>query len=168
VGLFGALWAQYWPSERPIPEFGVLAIYLLGLGLLVPLAHVTMDRLGQMPRPSAWVLWVAPGIAALVWTAQTVAEMNLYRLILGPILALILWVMWRLGQRGGQVSLGPRVPVWHHLLFLIAPLITVVLAPAIWTQGWGTLQVNIVVAGVTCLVSLGWLLRLVWSAAKGR
>lgn len=167
LGVAGAYWAQYWPSEREaLPEPGLFAVYLLGLGGLVPLAQVVMDRMGQMPGPKGWVLWVAPVFAALVWGAQGVAEMNPFRLILIPILALLIWVMRRLGGVG-VVSLGRAVPVWHHLLFLVAPLVTVVLAPLGWAQGWGTLEANWVVAGVTCLGSLIWLGRLVRSAAQG-
>ncbi len=168
LGLVGAFWAQYWPSERgALPDAGLFALYLVVLGLLVPLAQVGMDRMGQVPRPRRWVLWVAPGIAALVWGAQGVAEMNPFRLILIPILALLIWVMRRLGG-AGPVSLGAGVPVWHHLLFLIAPLVTVVLAPLGWAQGWGTLGANWVVAVVTCVVSVLWLGGLIWSAAQRR
>lgn len=169
LGLAGAYWAQYWPSERGgLPDPGLLAAYILGLGLLVPLAQVAMDRMGQMPQPRAWVLWVAPGLAALVWGAQTVAEANPYRVVLLAVLALLWWVMRRLGQ-AGPVSFGPGAPVLHHLLFLIAPLIVVVLAPLGWAQqGWVTLEANWVVAVLTCLISVGWLGRLIWSAAQGR
>ena len=84
------------------------------------------------------------------------------------VLALLWWVMRRLGQ-AGPVSFGPGAPVLHHLLFLIAPLIVVVLAPLGWAQqGWVTLEANWVVAVLTCLISVGWLGRLIWSAAQGR
>ncbi|TAG31027.1 MAG: hypothetical protein EAZ40_00805 [Rhodobacterales bacterium] len=48
----------------------------------------------------------------------------------------------------------------------VAPGVAVVLAPQIWAQDWGTLSSNIVVALATCLLSLIWLARLIWSAAK--
>jgi hypothetical protein len=167
LGLAGAFWAQYWPSERGgVPDTGLFALYLLGLGLLVPLAQVGMDRMGRMPSPSGWVLWVAPVLAALVWVAQGAGDMNPYRVVLILIMAGLLWVMRRLGQ-AGPVSFGPGAPVWHHLLFLIAPLIVVVLAPVGWAAGWGTLGANWVVAVVSCLVALGWLGRLGWRAMRG-
>ena len=169
VGLVGAYWAQYWPSERDVlPDFWLIAVYVLGLGLLVPLAHVVMDRMGQMPRPPGWVLWVAPVFAALFWGWQTVAEMNPYRLVIFVLLGLILWIMRRLGQRDTPVSFGASVPVWQHGLFLIAPLITVLLAPMGWAQGWGTLESNWVVAGIGCLMSVGWLMVLTWRAVMRR
>lgn len=167
LGLAGAYWAQYWPSEREgLPETWLFAVYILGLGLLVPLAHVVMDRLGQMPRPPQWVLWVAPVIALLVWGAQTVAEMNPYRLGILVMLGWFLWIMHRLGRRDAAVSFGLPVPVWQHGLFLIAPLIVVLLAPLGWAQGWGTLDSNWVVAGIGCLLSVGWLMVLTWRAVR--
>ena len=167
LGLAGAYWAQYWPSERDgLPEFWRFAGYILGLGLLVPLAHGVMDRLGHLPRPPDWVLWIAPAIAVLVWGAQTVAEMNPVRLVLPVLLALILWVMRRLGSRSAPVSLGRAVPLWQHFLFLIAPLIMVILAPLGWNQGWGALAANWVVAVASCVLALGWLGLRIWRAAR--
>lgn len=165
LGLAGAFWAQFWTSERAgVPEFWLLAVYIFGLGLLVPLAHVVLDRMGQMPRPRVWVLWVAPVIALVVWVAQGVADMNPLRIALPVTLALFLWVMRRLGRWDGAVSFGTPVPVWQHLLFLIALLIVVLLAPLGWAQGWGTLGANWVVAGVSCVLALGWLGWLAWRA----
>lgn len=168
-GVFGAFWAQYWVSERSDLAGGLaLAVYLVGCGLVVPLAHVVMDRIGTLPRPRAWVLWIAPGIAAAVWVAQSVAEPNPMRVVLPLILVLILWVMRRLGDGSRPVSLGVPVPVWQHLLFLIAPVLVVLLAPIGWAQGWGTLEANWIVAVLSVLVSVFWLARLVWSAAQRR
>lgn len=170
LGLSSAFWGQYWPSEvtgaETLPTGGTLAVYLVGFGALVVLAQFGIDRVGQLPRPPKPVLWVAPVIALLVWLAQTMADLNPLRVLLPLVLALLWWVMRRLGQGGTPVSLGAAVPVWQHALVLIAPAIAVVLAPMGWAQGWGTLSANIVVATVTCLLSLVWLGRLIWSAAK--
>lgn len=166
-GLFGAFWAQYWVEERADLAGGPgLAGYLLGCGLVVPLAHVVMDRMAVLPRPKLWVLWIAPGIAAAVWVAQSVADLNPMRVVLPLILGLILWVMRRLGDRTRPVSLGMPVPVWQHGLFLIAPLLVVGLAPFGWAQGWGTLNANWIVAGLSSVGSVLWLGRLVWQAAR--
>jgi hypothetical protein len=166
-GLFGAFWAQYWVEERADLAGGTaLAVYLVGCGLVVVLAHGVMDRMGSLPRPSRWVLWIAPGIAAAVWVAQSVADPNPMRVVLPLILGLILWVMWRLGDRSRPVSLGVPVPVWQHGLFLIAPVVVVLLAPLGWAQGWGTLWANWVVAVLSILGSVAWLGRLVWRAAR--
>jgi hypothetical protein len=166
-GLFGAFWAQYWVSERAdLAATPGLAVYLVGCGLVVVLAHVVMDRMGALPRPRAWVLWIAPAIATAVWVAQSVADPNPMRVVLPVILALILWVMWRLGDRSRPVSLGVPVPVWQHFLFLIAPVIVVLLAPWGWAQGWGTLGANWIVAALSVLGSVAWLALLVWRAAR--
>lgn len=168
-GLAAAYWAQFWVEERPVlPDPLRFAVYILGAGLVVPLAQVVMDRMGHLPRPRAWVLWIAPAIAAVVWIIGSVADPNPMRVVLPLILGLLLWVMRRLGQREGPVSLGAPVPVWQHLLFLIAPALVVLLAPLGWAQGWGTLQANWAVAVVGIVGSVIWLTRLVWSAAKRR
>lgn len=167
LGLAGAYWAQYWPSEREgLPDIGLFVLYILGLGLLVPLAHVVLDRMGELPRPRSWVLWVAPVFALFVWGAQGLADMNPLRVELPIMLALFLWVMRRLGRPEEPVAFGPPVPVWQHGLFLIAPLIVVLLAPLGWAQGWGTLESNWVVAGIACIVSLVWLVALTVRAAR--
>lgn len=168
LGLGFAYWAQYWPSVTvgTLPGIGTLLVYLVGFGALAVLAHGGLDRVGHLPRPPTVVLWIAPGIAVLIWGAQTVAEMNPVRLLLPVTLALIWWIMRRLGQGAGQVPLGAPVPLWQHGLMLLAPLIVVGLAPLVWGQGRGTFEANGIVAGITGLVSLGWLVRLIWRAAR--
>lgn len=171
-GLGAAYWAQYWVTERAtLPDTASLAVYLLGAGLLIPLANAAMDRIGHMPRPRPWVLWIAPAFAFGVWGLASVADQNPMRVVLPLILGLLLWVMRRLGkteggQRGGTVSLGAAVPVWQHFLFLIAPALVVLLAPLGWAQGWGALEANWVVAVLTSAGSVLWLGRLVRSALK--
>lgn len=168
LGFAGAYWAQFWTSERPgQPEPWLFALYMLGFGLVVPLAHVVMDRLGALPRPKPWVLWVAPGIAIAVWLFQTITTMNPLRLMLPAVLVLILWIMRRLGQKGATVALGGG-PMARHGLFLITPVIIVILAPLGWAQGWGTLEANWVVAGIASLAALIWLGRLIWRSAAKR
>jgi hypothetical protein len=165
LGLASAFWAQYWPSESEVlPGRAVLALYLVGFGGLVVLAQVGLDRIGHLPQPPKAVLWIAPGIALAVWVAQGVTDLNPLRVLLPLVMALLWWIMRRLGEPGSPVPLGGPVPVWHHALVLIAPTVAVALAPLGWAQGWGTLGANIVVAAVTCLLSLVWLGRLVWRA----
>ena len=118
-----------------MPALGDFGLYILGLGLLVPIGQVVMDRVGHMPRPADRVLWVAPVLAALVWLAQGVADMQPCRLVLVAVLVLLIWVMRQSGQRAA-VSFGSAAPVWHHLLFMIAPAVVVLLAPLGWVQGW--------------------------------
>jgi hypothetical protein len=146
---------------------GALAVYLVGFGGLVVVAHVLMDRLGHLPRPPNWVMWIAPVIALGVWLAQGVADPNPVRLLLPVTLALIWWIMRRLGQRGAPATLGAPVPVWQHVLLLIAPLVAVTMAPLGWAMGLGTLGSNWIVAGVTCVIAVVWMGRLIWRAARG-
>jgi hypothetical protein len=168
LGLAAAYWGQFWPSEAtgPMPGTTALLVYLAGFGGLVVLAQIGMDRIAELPRPPPAVLWIAPGIALLVWVTQGLADLNPMRALLPLVIVLLWWVMRRLGRAGEPVSLGAPVPAWQHALVLIAPLVEVALAPIGWAQGWGTLSANIVVALLTCLLSLAWLGRLVWLAAK--
>jgi hypothetical protein len=169
LGLIGAYWAQYWTSERAaLPPFDRFAIYIVALGLMVPLAHVVMDRIGWMPQPRRGVLWVAPVIAFLVWVLQSVYDPNPWRIVLPCLMALILWIMWRLGDRTKAQPLGQPVPVWQHGLFMIAPVTIVALAPLGWAQGWGTLGANWAIALPTVAVSTLCLVALIWFAARGQ
>ena len=147
-----------------MPDALTLALYLAGLGLVVPAAHVVLDRIGSVPRPPVWVHLVAPAIIALAWGVQGIVAQNPLWLIL-PVLVFGLWQgMRRLGH-GGMVSFGASVPVWHHALFLAAPLITVLLAKAGWAQ-FGALPTNWPIALLTGAFAIGWLLRLLWRARR--
>lgn len=169
LGVGAALWGQYWPSERSeLPTPGVLTAYLVGFGGLLLLAHRVMDWLAYLPRPPRAVLWIAPGLASLVWVAQGVADLNPMRALLPAVIGLLWWTMRRLGQPSEPVSLGAPVPLSHHALFLLAPAVAVVLAPMGWRLGWGTLEANVVVAALTCIGSMVWLGRLVVVAANSK
>jgi len=166
LGLFGGVWALYWPAEHAVlPGAGVLAGYLVGLGVVVVGGHAVLDRIGQVPGPPLWAMAVAPAILALSWLVQGILTLNPLRLLLPVILWGIWVIMRRLGQ-GGAVSLGPPVPVWQHALFLIAPLLTVAIAVPGWAA-FGAVEVNWFIAIATGLVSLAWLGRLGWRAFRG-
>ena len=166
LGIFGGIWALYWPIEFPVlPDPPTLGLYLVGLGLIVPLAQVTLDRIGTVPRPHRLVQALAPAVMALAWGAQFASDMNPLRFALPLILLVIWWIARRLGNSDGRVSFGAPQAVWRHCLFLIAPLTTVVLA----ATGWATIghaDVSNTLAGLTSAAALVWLCYLIWQAAR--
>ena len=166
LGLFGGIWGLYWPLEGyAVPGLLAQGVYLLGLGLLVPLGHLVLDRIGVVPRPWWPVRLIAPLLMGLVWAAQAVAALNLLALILPVVLAGLFWVARRLGGQT-PVSFGPPVRrVWHHFVFLLAPIAALAVSQAGWATVGGA-DVNWLVAGVTCLGSLGWLAWLTWKASR--
>jgi len=57
LGMFGATFASFWPSERgTMPAGDLVLFYLAGVAFVVPAAHLLLDRIGQVPRPPTLVL----------------------------------------------------------------------------------------------------------------
>ena len=165
LGLFGATFATFWPSERDVmPPGDVTLFYLAGIGLVVPLGLIALDRIGQVPRPPLWVALIVPGLALALWVGKTIASPAPIRLVFPIMAGLTLWAMWRLGG-AGPVSFGAPGAVRRHLLFPLAPVITAFIAVPIW-ENVGALEGQAVVAFVTVPVSLGWWLWLLWRAAR--
>ncbi len=135
VGAFGGLWAQFWPLERPaMPGYADTLAYLVGLGLIVPAAHLVLDRIAVLPRPPGWVLVTLPSLATLVWAAQTIGAFHPVRFACPVMIGLTVFAMRRLGTVA-PVSLGkPAAASWHHALFLIAPIVAAFVAAAGWHQ----------------------------------
>ena len=168
-GLLGACFAVFWPIERvglaelgPGAELG----YLVGFGIAVPLANLALDRLGTVTAPPRWLLWAAPFLLGLLWVVKTALAPSLIRPAVPLLIGVTLWAMWRLGSRpaGGTapIDFGPPVPLWRHALFLLAPLITSVLAVLGWQMFPAGLATNVVFALATSSLALGlWL----WSLA---
>lgn len=161
IGVFGGVWAQYWPLERgTMPGLAVTLAYLAGLGLAVPLANVGLDRLGRLEPPSRRVLVVLPVLAGLAWGAGTLAAPSPLRLACPAMIGLS--VLALRGQAGAApLPLGGPAPAWKHALFLIAPVTAALLAATGW-QRVGGLEVNIPVALAGSAAGLGlWLFWLV-------
>ncbi len=169
LGLGAGAFALYWPIERDLmPGAITTAAYLCGWGLVVPLANVILDRIETLETPKRWVLLAAPALATGTWALLAVSSLNPLYLALPAVLALTVWIMRRLGQRtaGTPLALGaaPRQP-WRHLVFLVAPAATTVVAVIGWNTTDGV-DAAAAVASVTGLVSLGVLTKLSWEALR--
>jgi len=160
VGVAGGLWASWWPLERGgMPGLATTVPYLVGLGLLVPLGHVALDRLVRVPVPSRRVLLVAPVLLLVGWLVRVVLAPSPLYLVLPMVLGLTAWVMRRWGDgpiglelSGVGVSGGLRAHAW----FLLAPVGCALVASLLWWAAPEGLPANIVVALGTVAISL-WL-----------
>ena len=161
LGLFTGFFALFWPQERgQMPDGGVVFLYIVGMAPLVPLANLGLDRIGTLARPSGRILAIAPALMAVLWAAQTVASLNPLRLSVPLLIALTVWTMRRLGRQGTDgLALGPPAPVWRHLMFGLAPLVSCGLSVLLWPSAGGV-PANIIVAVITCAASLWLLFRL--------
>ena len=168
LGLFGGLWAQFWPLERnDLPGSGVELLYLVLMGAMVPLAQILLDRLTPLRRPPVLVLALAPGALAALWVAQSMAAPSPLRLVLPALLGLTFWVMKRLG--GGRVDrldLGQPAPrPWRHFVFLLAPLLIAGLASLGWAESGGH-ATNVAVALSSSATATLAYLGLLWRAIR--
>jgi hypothetical protein len=168
LGVAGGLWASYWPGERgTMPGLGATAVYLFGVGLLVPFAQLALDRVGTVTPPRRAVLWAAPTLLALVWLAEVAVTLSPLYLSLPVLLAGTGWVMRRLGNdTGGGLAFGRPSGLRRHGAFLIAPALAVLVANGAWNLAPEGLPANVVVALVTVPVSLGLLTRLALQARR--
>ena len=165
LGMFGATFASFWPSERgTMPAGDLVLFYLAGVAFVVPAAHLLLDRIGQVPRPPTLVLMFVPMIALTVWLAKSAADPRPVRLAFPLVVLLTLWAMRRLGG-AGPVTFGRPAPVWRHLLFPLAPAITALIVVPVW-ENIGALSGHIVVVFLTVPLSLSWWLLLLWRAAR--
>jgi hypothetical protein len=166
LGLCVAVFGAFWPVEWALlPDPAAVLLYLAGVGLVVPLACLLIDRLQPLPRPPLAVLLVLPALAAMVWTLQTMAAPDPARLAFPLMVAATVWTMRRLGQRDAFLNLGRPAPPWRHLLFTLAPLVCVLAVVPLWQNGL-LLYGNIIAAAVTVPLSLGWWLWLVARAVR--
>lgn len=167
LGLFGGVFAAYWPIERPtLPDAQDTAVYLIGTGLGAVVGFVVLDRIQCVPTPPRVVRWVVPVLTLFLFVVLCNVDPRPQRIAWPVLIALTLWAMDRLGQ-GGRVSFGPPAPIARHLMFLIAPLVTAVIAAGFvaGTEGFGT---NTIVAATTVPLGLGWYLWLLWRAYRAR
>lgn len=175
VGVVAGLWASWWPIERgAMPSLGATAAYLVGLGLLVPVGHLVLDRVGHVAVPSRPVLLMAPVILGVGWLVRFVLAPTPLYLVLPVLLALTWWLMRRWsdeaprpglalgGGSGGGVGAGVRA----QAPFLIAPVVGSLLASQLWRGVPEGLPFHIVVALASIAVSLWLFGRLVLGARR--
>ncbi len=160
LGAGAGAFALWWPVERDDLPTGWAAVaqlggYLVLLGLAVPAAQLSLDRLGTLTAPSRRTLLVAPGLLGVLWLLRVVLAPSPFYLALPLVLLLTLWAMRRLGSPGRPLELGAAARPWTHLLFLVAPAVATLVATVGWTVTDG-LPTNALVALVTCAAAL-WL-----------
>ncbi len=140
LGLFGAGFAQFWPLERGgMPDIAPVLVYLAVVGLVVPVANLVLDPQG-LPSAPSWLHKAAALILAGIWLLQTALAFSVIRLSVPVLVLVTLWAMRRLGGESRSVPIGSSAPVWRHLMFLLAPIITSFGAVAGW-QNIGGIEI---------------------------
>ncbi len=169
LGLFGAVWGLYWPSERAaMPGHGAAFAYLAGLGLTVVVAQAGLDRIGTLTPPRPAVLLIAPAILAAGWAIRFTFSPTPVLLACPVMITTTVWIMRRLGRRGAVLSFGQPAPPVRHALFLVAPVVTASLVLPAWAL-FGAVAVNIPAAIISGLLGLGlWLWLLARALRVGR
>ncbi|MBN2629788.1 MAG: hypothetical protein JXR75_04535 [Rhodobacteraceae bacterium] len=166
LGLFGAVWGLFWPTERAdLLGFGMALTWLPGLGLTVVAAHLVLDRLGEVVAPRPAVLLVAPVILTGLWLARLALVPSVLMLSCPALIGATVWTMRRLGQPAVALPLGPPAHPARHVLFVLAPLITALLVVPGWGM-FGPVPSNILVAVLGGGTGLVLWLRLVLRAVR--
>lgn len=171
VGVAAGLWASWWPIERgTMPSLGATAAYLVGLGLLVPVGQLVLDRVGHVAVPSRRVLLVAPVILLVGWLVRFVLAPSPLYLVLPLVLAVTWWLMrrWSDDAAGAGLALGGGGGVRTHAPFLLAPVVGAPLAVQLWRAAPEGVPFHIVVALTGVAVSLWLFGRLLLGAARRR
>jgi len=137
LGIAHGIWGQFWVIGRTdMPSDSFTYAYLVGLGLIVPLAHIVLDRLPVAYPFKRTELLILAGLSTLLWAAQMVASLNPGYLVLPLAILPTLWILRRRQRsQGVPLTLAPA-PAWRHFLFMLMPLLTAFIA----TQGWQRFQ----------------------------
>lgn len=169
LGAGGGFFALFWPLDEgrgnQIPGGESVFGYLVGTGCLVVIANILLDRFKKVPVPPRWVRLIAPMLALTVWIVTSFYDPNPVRVFWPLMVGLTIWAMRRLGDGTSPVSIGAPASVWRHLLFLVAPTTMLIVAVPAWENGVAIAS-NLVVAGITVPLSLGWWLMLLWRAKR--
>ncbi len=166
ISLFGTIFGTFWATERQdLPTGDIVLFYLAGVGFVVPLGHLILDRLHTVPRPPRWVLLICPALLTLLWLAKTATAFAPQRLALPVVVGLTLWAMSRLGERNPVALGGTGQPRWRHLFFPLAPALTALCVVPIWESG-ALFQGNWITLLLTGPLSVGLWLWLLVAAAR--
>jgi hypothetical protein len=158
--------ALYWPIERgTMPGTGTTALYILGVGLALPVGHWVLNRLGEVPRPHGAVLLVVPALVAALWLWKLAAAPLPQKTALPVMVGLTVWAMARLGGRG-PVGFGNPPGPGRLAATLILPGLMLPIALAGWAAVPAGVAVNVPFALVTGVLGLGLWLWLIGSALR--
>lgn len=159
IGGFAVYWPldpSHWPTDGSVPATAAVLAYLVGLGLVVPAAHLVLDRIGTVPRPHGAVLLAVPAVALAVWVATGLADPDPVRLALPVMVGLTLWAMVRHGGAAPVGFGGPQGAVFR-MSALVVPALVWAIATWGW-QAWGGVETNAPFAIATVVGSVGlWL-----------
>jgi hypothetical protein len=165
LGLFYAVWAQYWPLERRADPTMALP-YLGGAGLAAVGGLLLLERVVPVVVPGRWEWLVLGLIAGLVWLAGTMLAQSPTRLItpllIGGTILLLRRLPW-VPSRGLVADV--RLQPWRHGLVLIVFGVAALGAMIGWPL-WGGLPVNWPIAAVTSAISTGLYAIAAWRAIR--
>lgn len=169
LGAGGGFFALFWPLDEgrgsQIPSGEAVFGYLVGIGCVVVVANIALDRFKTVPVPPGWVRLIAPVLALMVWLLASFYDPNPVRVFWPVMVGLTIWAMRRLGDGTSPVSIGAPASIWRHVLFLVAPITMLIVAVPAWENNVA-ISTNLVVAGITVPLSLGWWLMLLWRAKR--
>lgn len=171
LGLALGAFGLYWPLERGrMPSPVAVLGYLVGLGTLVPVCSLVLDRIGRVSRSSGRPLLIAPVLLALGWCVRFALAPNVVRVSVPLLVATTLWMMRRLSERtdappSDELALGDRAPWWRHALFLWMPLTASIVCVIGWAKTAG-LHTNIPFALGTGVASFVLFVRLGFAAIR--
>lgn len=150
-----SLWALYWPIERaPMPDPLTVAWYLCGLGLVVPLANMTLDHLPPTPQFSRWEIGIVAGLFTLAWLIPFVTTLDLRLLAVPAAIAATLGLLYRLRlPTNSTIPTTPPGQRWRHWLFMLVPAAVTLITTLFWPQGG--LESNGIIAIATSLIAIG-------------
>ena len=167
---FGAMlgvWAWYWPLERAVPPPGTTFAYLVGAGLVLPVANLVLDHLPRRYPYRRGEARAALAVVALIWALKLAVSLNVALVTLSALCLATLWLMRRIGHGSAPFALppAPRHPARHWLAMLI-PLTAWGVAQAGWRAFPAGIAVNVVFALGLSAAALGLTALALWQGLR--